>query len=169
MNMIVIGFNWRRLKYIISLIIVLILASNAKAEFLGNYSSHDIQDEHLIVYTQTAAVSITPFTNHIVKISLYPDGVVQPDSSVVVVLEPQNVVWNVTVQDSMLVLTLSGLSVEVQKYPVRLRYISNGITVLSDENGFFWDGDVRGNRFRIAGNEHFYGGGERAIDIDLRG
>ena len=114
MSMTDIRFDWGRFKYIISLIIVLILASSLSAEFLGNYSSHNIQDESLIVYTETAAVSITPYTNDIVEISLYPDGVVESDSSVVVVLESQNVAWNVMVQDSTLVLTLNGLSVEVQ-------------------------------------------------------
>ena len=163
------GINCLRIKHIVSLFLILILHSASMAEFLGNYSSHDIQDERLVIYAGTAAVSITPYTNHIVEIALYPSGVVEPDSSVVVVLEPQNVAWNVTEQDSMLVLTLNDLSVEIQKYPVRFRYAANSIAVLSDENGFFWEDEERGVRFRIAGDEHIYGTGERAIDIDCRG
>ncbi len=163
------GLYHMRIWHIISFLLILILHSVSMAEFLGNYSSHEIQDERLVIYAGTAAVSITPYTNHIVEMSLYPNGVVESDSSVVVVLEPQNVSWNVTVQDSMLSMELNGLAIEIQKYPVRFRYIANGITVLSDENGFFWEGEERGVRFRIAGNEHIYGAGERAIDIDLRG
>lgn len=152
-----------------ALILALMLCRTSAAEYLGNYSSHEIRDGSLVVYAGSAAISVSPYTSHIVRVSLFPDGTIESDSSIVVVLDPQGVEWQVTEQDSVLLVILSDLTIEVQKYPLRLRYEVDGMAVLSDENGFFWEGARRGIRFAIAPNEHIYGGGQRAIGIDRRG
>jgi alpha-glucosidase (family GH31 glycosyl hydrolase) len=157
------------LTVIYALLLTASLWRTSSAEYLSNYSSHEIRDESLIIYAGTSAISITPYTPNIIKVSLFPDGTIEPDSSVVVVLEPQNVEWQITDQDCVLHVTLGNLTLRIQKYPLRLRYMVNGTVVLSDENGFFWDGVERGVRFTLTPDEHVYGGGQRAISIDRRG
>ena len=84
-------------------------------------------------------------------------------------MNPDPVTMQVESSDSALVVTLNGLTVRVQKYPLRLQFLKNGLPLLSDENGLFWQGVQRGVRFRLTPYEGLYGAGQRAEGINHRG
>jgi alpha-glucosidase (family GH31 glycosyl hydrolase) len=143
--------------------------ASAHAETAGNYTSHEIENGRLIIHAGIPVLRIAPYTEDMLRVSIFPDGIQQDDASSVLVLTPQNVPWQLTDQDSLLRMTTSTLTLEIQKYPVRLRWIRNGEALLEDQDGVAWQGDRKSARFRMNAGEHFYGSGERATGLDRRG
>jgi len=125
-------------------------------------------ESRLIVYAGQAAVEIMPYSEHVVRLSLSPDGTAWPESSLVVVTPPSQVAWSFSADDSNLAVSVGDLVVQVSKFPVRIRCLRLGQTVLVDANGFWWEADERGVDFRLSVGEAIYGAGERAVGLNLR-
>jgi alpha-glucosidase (family GH31 glycosyl hydrolase) len=141
----------------------------AAAESLGNYTSHSIDGSRLIVHAGTPAIGVQAYTWETIRVGLYPDGDTTDDVSPVVVLTPEDPLWQFLETDSTLIYGTPWVTVVIQKSPLRVRYTVSGQTVLADESGFFWDGAARGVRYVLDPNEHVWGGGERAASLDHRG
>ncbi|MBU0507362.1 T9SS type A sorting domain-containing protein [bacterium] len=157
------------MRILIYLIFVLGLWRAVAAELLGNYSSHVLQDSELRIFAGGSVVAVRPFADGIVRITLSPDGQSWPDSSHVVCLSPEPAFWQLSENDSTLTMQMTGMEIEISKFPVRFHFLNANRLVLADEDGFFWSGEERGVRFRLQPSEHLYGGGERAVSIDRRG
>ncbi len=151
------------------LTMLLILCHQALSETLGNYTSHEIAGNRLVIHAGIPAISVQAYTEQIVRVGLYPDGEIADDLSPVVVLAPQNPAVNISETDSTLTYSTASLAVMVRKQPLRLSFSAAGQSLLADTSGFFWDGAARGVRYVLEPSEHIWGGGERAASLDHRG
>ncbi|RPH93504.1 DUF5110 domain-containing protein [candidate division KSB1 bacterium] len=115
-------------------------------------------------------MTVTMYADNIIKVSLYPDGLIQPDTSDVVTLPPGNPGWLWTRNDSsmLFILPSGGIHLNVSFYPLRLAF-GLGEAPATDTCSFFWNGASRGLRKKMSAGERIYGGGERALPLNRRG
>ncbi len=156
-------------KYPLLILFFWIFPVVSDAVYLGDYTSHAELDNGLLISAGTAQLFVNFYNEDIVRIVLSPDGIAWPESSLVVVAEPEDISWRYTDVDSALILHTASLDLHIHKHPVRLRFEVAGQTRLYDEQGLWWEGSERGVRFALASGERLYGGGERAININRRG
>lgn len=144
---------------------------NAQA-FVGDYSGHTVAGRRVEIHAGEAAVRLVSFRDDIIRVDFLPSAGAAMDSSLAVVADTLNASpFTVIDSDSSLVLTAGDLAVVCAKYPLRLSFEAQGVCLLEEprEGGLCTMGGGRAAIFRMAADEHFYGGGERATALDQRG
>lgn len=154
-------------------IFLLILSEIFLPEFVGDYSGHTVNGNKIQFQCQDAVVLIEWCTRDIVKVSLFPDGNVQPDTSFVVIHEAWSPV-SFTVEDTedSIWVKSSGVHIGCQKRPFRISFCNSMEQLILRERpagGLGWSENQRYAYFNQTGDEHFYGFGERTIDFDKKG
>jgi alpha-glucosidase len=142
-------------------------------EFVRDYSGHTIDGNKIHFQCQDVVVLVEWCTQEIVKVSLFPDGDVQPDTSFVVIHEtwPQ-VCFTVEDTGDSIWIKSSRIHIGCQKRPFRLSfYNSSGKLILKERSagGLGWADNQCYAYFNQTDDEHFYGFGERAIELDKKG
>lgn len=146
---------------------------------LDNFKSLSTQERSLIITSESGQrLRITPYGDDILRVQALATGeAVLPDDHYQMV-ERHN--WSGKFQSSetadKLHLALagdSGLYVDIQKSPLRLRFGDKRGVFLSDNQGTQWDGSVIRQDFTSDPAEHFTGLGHgyfgRVDSLDLRG
>lgn len=141
-------------------------------EPLGDYTSHQQAGHSIRIWADTSSVRLTCYPDGIVHVQYYTSpSSEQPTLPVVVQDSTASVPYTLLEDDSLFTLYGPRLTVEVQKYPVRLAwYSSQGLLTREPDNfGLSWQGEERAARFEVAYDEQFYGTGERGIGPELSG
>jgi alpha-glucosidase (family GH31 glycosyl hydrolase) len=138
-------------------------------ELPGNYLSHELQNEKLSIQSENGSFEIQFYTPTTVKAEYIDTGSTLPDTSFTVIKKPETVNPQLTEREEGLSYSSSELEVYITKNPLRLHYIKNGDTLLSESEGFTKLAEGGSVGFKIDTDEAFYGGGSRAIPINRRG
>jgi alpha-glucosidase (family GH31 glycosyl hydrolase) len=141
--------------------------------YLGNVRSYSTIEKSIVVQTDTSAVKFTFYKSNIVRIDFLSTLETSIDSSIVVVQDTTtHVDYFVVDSDSTLTICTSSLHIVCSKYPLRIGFYSQeGKPILREpiSGGLGSQRALRIVNFYIKPEEHFYGTGERGIDLDLRG
>lgn len=135
----------------------------------GNYISHDLINEKLVITAEGGIFEIQFFTNDIVKAEYIGNSSTEIDTTFTVVAEP-NVISPILTEDSETI-SFSSTKVEVfvTKSPVKFHYVVGEDTLLAESNGFLPNIYGGSMGFKSKPSESYYGGGSRAIPINRRG
>ena len=60
-----------RIRYFLLLLILPLLV---RAEILSNYTSHEVTQGRVILHAGTPVLVLTPYTDNMMRVALYPDG-----------------------------------------------------------------------------------------------
>ncbi len=143
-----------------------------KAKYLldnRKYLSYRVENENFVVQTDHGLVQIIPYTHRIIEVKHNDGDQIIPDSSVAVILKPQDINFDISEKDELLLLKTDSISLLVYKNPFSISFVFDGDTILEEERGFFKRTDNSGLRFKIDADEKIYGLGERANALDLVG
>ncbi|MFQ6617456.1 MAG: TIM-barrel domain-containing protein, partial [Fidelibacterota bacterium] len=142
-------------------------------EFVGDYSNHVVQDNTVLFTCGSTAVSIQLYRDDIVRVSLFPSGNIQDDTSFVVVNRSwPEVDFEVYESADEINIKTDSMIVTAQKRPFRLSFYDGaGRLILKerDEGGLGWEGELNYAYFQQGDDPHYYGFGEKSIPLDRRG
>ena len=150
------------------LVAALLAVSPVLADF-GQYRSHSLDGQSLIVVSDLGEVSITPVDDSAFEVHYREKGVRQLPSFAIDPNRTTGVVSAVSETGSTLVFMIDGLTAVVDKAPVRVRFMKDGETLVAEEHGYFAYETVRGFRFQLDDDEKILGGGQRVMGMDRRG
>lgn len=139
--------------------------------FLGDYTGHTIDGNTVTIQCGASVVSVQAYTEKIIKVRLqyYGPQLEEPSFMVAATAEAAALL---SVQDESQTLTLRTPALEVvcQKFPLRMAFYADGKLLTQERNsgGLGWNG-VPLIYLTQTSDEHFYGFGQRASGIDLKG
>jgi oligosaccharide 4-alpha-D-glucosyltransferase len=143
------------------------LAQAAHADF-GNYESHALVGQALIVQTDIGEMSITAVDDAAFEVHYRQDGVKQLPSFALAGL-PEPVSVAIRDREDSIELSIEGLAAVVEKSPVRVRFLRGGKPLVAEEHGYYAHETIRGLRFALHDDEKILGGGQRVLGMDRRG
>jgi alpha-glucosidase (family GH31 glycosyl hydrolase) len=138
----------------------------------GNLLSYSVYPASVELQCSQAKVRITAYADDIFRMDIRPDNVIF-DPLPVPELSDSLLSFSFQVDDSSTTLNIGapGYSIEFQKSPFSFIVRDpSGKTVLELENhGLQWNSGNSEIRFKMQPDDHFYGFGEKSIDLDRRG
>ncbi len=141
--------------------------------FLQNYTRHVATDSTVRFYAGVCAVEFKFIRADIVKVTLFEDSSnIVEDISPVVIQSCNSVRWSLSDVNSSFFIETDSILIRVDKFPLRIYYYDKvGKLLLKERNlgGFGYSGKEKYVFFEIQQDEHFYGLGQKGIDIDRRG
>ncbi len=141
--------------------------------FVGNYTRHIMTDNGVRFYAGTCAVEFKFVRSDIVKVIFFEGSSnVVEDTSFVVVQSPDVVKWEISDDGEKFFIKTDSISIRIDKFPLRIYYYNmRGKLLLKERNlgGFGYSGKEKYVFFEIQPDEHFYGLGQKGIDIDRKG
>ncbi|MGD9487553.1 MAG: TIM-barrel domain-containing protein [Calditrichaceae bacterium] len=164
-----------RIKNALSIIIVIALHTGLVfgQSSTGDFTGYRISGKQIIVEANPAAIIFTFYRSDIVRVDLLPDGNTAPDTSRVVVQDTSEAIsYTLSESESEINIQTAGLTIRLDKFPLRIHYeTASGMPLLDEPSagGFLWNGDDKAATFMLDPADHFYGTGERGLDLDLRG
>ncbi len=141
-------------------------SENVFNSFLGNYNSHTLESQKLILHCQGGRIELTPFTEEIIKVEVFEDADTQKRRSFAVFRNPEKVQTKLTNNPDFLVYSSGTIKTMIRKYPLKLSFIKDGDTLLKEKFGTYHMGWGFGNTFEKEPGEMFFGTGERALPQD---
>jgi oligosaccharide 4-alpha-D-glucosyltransferase len=144
-----------------------LLAQAALADF-GNYESHALVGQALIVQTDIGEMSITAVDDAAFEVHYRQDGVKQLPSFALAGI-PLPIDVSASDRDDSIELSIEGLTAVVEKSPVRVRFLRDGTPLVAEEHGYYAHETMRGFRFALHDDEKLLGGGQRVLGMDRRG
>jgi oligosaccharide 4-alpha-D-glucosyltransferase len=148
-------------------ILLFLCATGARADF-GEYESHALVGQALIVRTDVGEMSITAVDDAAFEVHYRESGVKQLPSFALAGL-PEPVAASVVDREGSIEFAIDGLSAVVEKSPVRVRFLRDGQSLVDEEHGYFAHETLRGFRFALDAEEKLLGGGQRVLGMDRRG
>ncbi len=133
------------------------------------YVSHHLSNGVLNIETDHGLVQAIPYNDKIIEIKNFSGKLPEKDSSVAVILQPENPKLTLDEQPDRLILKTGSLTVIFFKEPFCAAFVYQGDTLLQEDKGYFERSDNNGLQFRLQDDEKLYGLGERAIDFSLKG
>jgi len=121
------------------------------------------------IYTDKGMITVKPYSESLLEVTYYPEGISQADPSHSVVMQPGKVSLTSEQIPSGYLLRNGQMTITANADPFYLTYIYKGDTLLSEESGFFSKPGNSGVRFALKQGEKVYGAGERAMEMDRRG
>ncbi len=128
------------------------------------YRTHSFDRNILKVFTDHGLVRYRFFTDKIVEVQHFNADSITADSSVAVILQPQQIKVNFKNTKNSLQLSTDSLLIFINKNPFYTAFVYHADTLLSEDKGYFQRSGNNGLQFKIAKNERYYGLGERAVD-----
>lgn len=127
--------------------------------------------QNIKLETSDGWYKFTPYTPQIIETTFVPDGQVPVPTSHAVVLEPQQVEFEVSEDAEKVVIDTDGLDVVVQKSPFQVSYYYAGEQIISEKKGYISKGDEDYEKieFNLEEPEILFGGGARALGMNRRG
>ncbi len=135
----------------------------------GNYLSHQMSHGILTIKTTTGRILVQPYSNDMIRTEFVATGSNPSSKSYSVVLAPQNPDFSLDDEQDFLRLSGSNLDVIIHKDPVKISYVAQRDTVLSEKTGIFLHGNIPEVNFDLKKEEQIYGAGSRAIPTNRRG
>lgn len=132
------------------------------------YQSHRLQDQTLSIQTDQGLVQLTFYNADSVEAFYQPNGLKQTASFSIADL-PVKTPVRLTSNSKQLDFSSAGLHVQIDKSPLRIRYIKDGKILLSEEKGVMTENGQRGFRFNLSAEEKLMGTGQRVLGMDRRG
>ncbi len=133
-----------------------------------NYQSHRLQDQSLRIQTDQGAVQLTFYNAETVEVFYQPNGLKQI-ASFSIADAPVETSLQLKEDSKRLEFSSAGLRVQIDKSPLRIRYIKDGKILLSEEKGLITENSQRGFRFNLSADEKLMGTGQRVLGMDRRG
>ena len=136
------------------------------------YAYHRWQGGQLtVVGTDSSRLTVQPWAGGVARVAVYPAGVAAvPTPSLAVSAAPTATGATLAVSATRLTIAGPGLSVEIDKNPLRLRYLRGPQdTVLAEAPGYVEVSGLRAVRFALNATEALYGTGSRAVPTNRRG
>ena len=121
------------------------------------------------IKTNDGYYQIKPYSTKIIETSFIPNGEVYDPKSHAVVLEPENVEYNVVEKEDFIELATSGISVEIRKDPFQILYFYKYEPLISEGKGYVKTEDFETLDFNLTADEMLFGGGARALGMNRRG
>jgi len=149
------------------IVAALLAATSAFADF-GQYQSHRMDGQLLIIVSDLGQLRITPLDDAAFEVHYVEDGVKQLPSFAIAG-RSSDVVSAISETESSLVFMIDGLTALIEKSPVRVSFIKDGEVLVAEEHGYFAYDTVRGFRFQLDDDEKILGGGQRVMGMDRRG
>ena len=134
-----------------------------------NYVSHNLNNGVLNITTTHGLVQVIPYTVKVIEVKNFPGTLPEKDSSVAVILKPQNLRVSIEDDSSWLFYKTDSLTIAIHKNPFYTAFVYHGDTLLQEDRGYFERTDNNGLQFKLDADEKLYGLGERAIDFSLKG
>jgi len=113
-------------------------------------------------------MSITAIDDAAFEVHYREDGVKQLPSFALAG-PPAAVAAGVVDHGDSLELRIDGLTAIVDKSPVRVRFLRDGLLLVAEEHGYYAHETLRGFRFALDDGEKVLGGGQRVLGMDRRG
>lgn len=153
-------------------IFLLFLSSKLFTQGPGDIVSYTVYPASVEIQCSQAKVRLTAYASNIFRVDIKPEGVMF-DPLTVPELADSLLNFAFQVQDSSTILKIisTGYSVEFQKSPFSftVRNTANKTILELENHGQMWNSDYSEIRFKIQPDDHFYGFGEKSIDLDRRG
>jgi len=146
---------------------LLLLASPAFADF-GEYESHALVGQALIVETDIGEMCITAIDDSAFEVN-YREDAVRQLPSFAKADPPPLVQATVSETDATIEFVIDGLTAVVSKSPLRVSYFKDGEPLVAEEHGYYSRETFRGFRFELDDGEKILGGGQRVLGMDRRG
>jgi oligosaccharide 4-alpha-D-glucosyltransferase len=134
-----------------------------------NYMSHTVVGQELKVLTDHGLISIMPYNATMIRVNHFSNSIGSKVISEAVIMEPQPTSLTTFDDKEWLILLTDSLKILVHKSPVYLAFVYHQDTILREEKGYFKRDDSEGLRFEMQDNEKFFGLGERANALNLKG
>jgi len=150
------------------LALAIFLAAPAAADF-GQYQSHSLDGEALVVVSDIGKLRITPVDDAAFEVHYQEDGVKQLPSFAIADGEAPDIVSAISETDTTVAFMIDGLTALVEKSPVSVSFLKDGEVLVAEEHGYFAHDTVRGFRFQLDDEEKILGGGQRVMGMDRRG
>lgn len=147
--------------------VALLLAATATADF-GTYRSHVVTGQTLVVTTDLGELRIAAVDDAAFEVHYVEDGVRQLPSFAIAPDRP-DVVTAVAETGTSVSFMVDGLIAVVDKAPVRVSFLRDGMPLVEEEHGYFAYETTRGFRFALEDGEKILGGGQRVLGMDRRG
>lgn len=148
-------------------LLALLLASPAFADF-GEYDSHSLAGQTLVIQTNMGELSITAVDDSAFEVHYRENGIRQLPSFAKAGTPPL-LQTTVSETDATIEFGIDGLTAVVSKSPVRVSYFMSGEPLLAEEHGYYSRETFRGFRFKLDDGEKILGGGQRVLGMDRRG
>ncbi|MCS6991762.1 MAG: hypothetical protein NZL95_07860 [Chitinophagales bacterium] len=136
---------------------------------LGNMLSYTLVNHDLVVSAEYGMVRIRLYDTHVACVELEADTLAFPDTSLSVVQPAQQLAYVLTAGADYLKISGPALEIVVYKTPVRLAFLLDGDTLLSDASGLMTLCSGTSVHFKLGSKEYLYGTGSRALDLNHRG
>ncbi len=136
-----------------------------------SYASHQWSGGVLTVTASDGAtLTVQPYAPAVLRVAFYPGGTASvPAPSLAVSAAAMAPAGTLTDTPTRLTLAAPGLTLLLDKNPLRLRYLRGPDTLLAETPGYFETGSLRGVRFGLRAGEALYGTGTRALPVNRRG
>ncbi len=148
-------------------LVACLITSVGRADF-GEYRSHALDGQSLIVETSIGELSVAAIDDAAFEVHYREAGVKQLPSFALAGV-PGEVAVSVREHEQGLELVIDGMTAIIDKSPVRLRFERDGHVLVAEEHGYFAYDTLRGFRFRLDDDEKILGGGQRVMGMDRRG
>lgn len=159
--------KWSHRIFRIAALFSCAISFSAQADF-GEYRSHEYADETLTVETSIGELHIRARNDSAFEIHYVESGIKQLPSFAID-SKSRTVPAAVTEQEHAITVSVAGLTAIVNKDPVRIAYVKDGLPLVEEEHGYFAHETVRGFRFALDRGEKILGGGQRVLGMDRRG
>jgi len=140
-------------------------AQNADRTYLGYRNDNGTLD----IATSDGRYLIRPYDANIVETSFVPRGETFDPASHAVVLKPGEAAATVKEADGRIQLVSDGITVTVEKSPLRISYAYKGRPLVAEKQGYGHAGELESIEFALEGDEALYGAGSRAVGMNRRG
>jgi oligosaccharide 4-alpha-D-glucosyltransferase len=133
------------------------------------YKSFNENEDLLEVYTSDGTYRIKVYSEEIIETSFIPEGETFNPISHAVVLTPQKINTKVDESETNLIYSTTGISVNIDKNPFKIKYYYKGKFLVSEKEGYAKNQTGKMLNFNLDSTEVIYGGGERVIGMNHRG
>ena len=151
------------------LIVATLLASSCASADFGQYQSHALDGQSLVVVSDLGQLTISPVDNAAFEVHYREYGIKQLPSFAIDPTRMTKVMSAVSESDAALTFMIDGLTAIIDKSPVKVSFMRDGKSLVSEEHGYFAYDTFRGFRFRLDDGEKILGGGQRVMGMDRRG
>jgi alpha-glucosidase len=164
----------KNIKYIVAALLLLITSCNAQWQQVGKWSTYKQEKNTFTFDAVPATVSVTVFTDDIIRVRMLPNGKFPEDFSWAVVgkIDMPADISSVETDSSLEILT-NSLRVCVMKNPTRISFYDKSSSRLINtdnlEKGMSWESKKVNVSKSIPKDEYYYGFGEKTGTLEKTG
>lgn len=133
------------------------------------FIDYEISGTEIHINTSDGKYELIAYTPEIFETTFLPKGQEEELPSHAVVLEPSEVIINVSEKDGNLFIDTEGINISIIKNPFQIIYSYMGKEVISEKTGYAAGKEHEKIDFNITDQEILMGGGARAMGMNRRG